>query len=68
MPRTDPDQQVDHRAEALRLLDHSRRMGTDGSSPAMHAAAYALLAIAEGQERVAEEINRLREAVVDHRG
>lgn len=53
---TSPDQKVDHAEEARRLLEFSRREGSDESSPAMHAQAHASLAIAE-------ELRGIREAL-----
>jgi len=60
-----PDHQVDHRAEALRLLGIATTRARDTSFEAAEhslklAAVHASLAIAEGQERVAEALEGLR--------
>ena len=62
-------QQVDHEAEALKLLDSAWEANEEGFGGDPVAAAdydlasasvHASLAIAEGQERVAEEIRQFR--------
>jgi hypothetical protein len=66
----EPKQQVDHKAEALRLLENADelRMGKKpdlrGESLLKAAAlVHSNLAIAEGQERVAEQLSFLREEI-----
>jgi hypothetical protein len=54
------DQQVDHKAGALDLLDALCGYSTRAEAIAM-AQVHASLAIAEGQERVADEIKAFRE-------
>jgi hypothetical protein len=61
-----PDQHTDHRAEALKALNRRLpgRVGKPESSAAPDygaAQVHASLAIAQGQERVAEEIKAFRE-------
>lgn len=61
MPKA-TEQQVDHKAEALRLLALHTPKGTP--TPDYGAAfVHSNLAIAEGQERVGEELKRLVEGV-----
>lgn len=55
-------EKVDHKAEALKLLDGAHGYSTRAEALAM-AHVYSNLAIAEGQERVAEELKRLVEGV-----
>jgi hypothetical protein len=61
-------EQTDHNAEALRLLSEaSEQRGWDGESARIErcrieAQVHSNLAIAEGQERVAEEIRKLRDS------
>lgn len=58
--------QVDHKAEALDLLSRARKDFADGYKDGSRllcnrALVHSNLAIAEGQERVAEEIKAFRE-------
>jgi len=61
---------LDHKAEALRLLGEAEKRLLKGyDSPTIQhleheALVYSNLAIAEGQERVAEELRKLREEAV----
>ena len=65
MPTDQTEQVTDHKAEALRLLEESygapasslEQAGRDSIAVAL---VHSNLAIAEGQERVAEEIAKLR--------
>lgn len=64
----DGTEQVDHRAEARNWLDAVDREGCAQNYRAAEAFSaiaqvHASLAVAEGQERVAEEIKLLREQV-----
>jgi len=61
MPET--TEQVDHKAEALAALEAAREVGPDDSEFSLliaEAQTHSNLAIAEGQQRVAEEIASLR--------
>ena len=71
---TEPTEQVDHKAEALRLLDRAFDLQADegDTSPSQLVAHEALvhshLAIAEGQELVARQLTEMRrEAREDRR-
>jgi len=69
---TEPTEQVDHKQAAEGRLSRAvdlanQSAGTDSYIyiALAEAQVHSNLAIAEAQERVADEINRLREAVVD---
>ena len=67
MPKDTP--QVDHRAKALRLLEESYSAPAEsleqaGRDAVATAQVHASLAIAEGQERVAEELQGVRRTLV----
>ena len=57
---------LNHKAEALRLLEQSCSVPTDDPGCGIflqEALVYSNLAIAEGQERVAEAVDALREEI-----
>ena len=56
-----PDQHTDHRAEALKYLKAVSGSASTLDDLLAIAQAHASLAIAQGQERVAEEIKAFRE-------
>jgi hypothetical protein len=68
MPKDIP--QVDHRAEALRLLEEASKIPCDLPEFAgciQEAQVHSNLAIAEGQERVAGQLGELRREMRDDR-
>lgn len=51
---------VDHKAEALKALETARSLNTNDPLLLAEAETHSNLAIAEGQERVAEELEGIR--------